>query len=109
MYIGDIEFIYKNDVKEKKSVGTIQGIEVRSILYFTLTIHKQNYWCILHRMFECWQIDIPKKQISIELSHLEDTFWNSERLIEKLDDYEAGIAISSAIKELYRQRRGAFI
>lgn len=108
MHLGELEFIYQNDLEKKKNVGMIQGIEVKSVVYFSLTVHRQNYWCILHKMFENWQIDIPTKKISIELSHLEDTFWNSERLIEELGDYEAGIAISSAVKELYRQRRDAF-
>lgn len=111
MYLGDLEYIYKNDGNQKKDIGTIKGIELQTVIYFTLTIHKQNYWCILHKPCGNWKIEIPTntKNINVELSYLDDAFWNSERLIEELDDHEAGIAIAYAIKELYKQRRGIFI
>ena len=111
MYLGDLEYIYKNDRNQKKEVGMIEGIELQTVIHFNLTIHKHNYWCILHKPYGSWEIEIPtnNKNINVELSYLDDAFWNSERLIEALDDYEAGIAIACAIKELYKQRRGIFI
>lgn len=111
MYLGELEYIYKNGRKQRKEIGTIQGIELQTVIHFTLTIHKQNYWCILHKPCGSWEIEIltSSKNINVELSYLDDAFWNSERLTEALDDYETGIAIAHAIEELYKQRRVIFI
>lgn len=40
MNLNDLEYIYTNDLSETKHVGVIEGIEAKSILYFTVRIKK---------------------------------------------------------------------
>lgn len=47
MNLNDLEYIYTNDLSETKHVGVIEGIEAKSILYFTVRIKKKRYPCIL--------------------------------------------------------------
>lgn len=108
MNLNDLEYIYTNDLSETKHVGIIEGIEAKSILYFTVRIKKKRYPCILYKMFQEWHIEMPLQGISVDLSYPEDEFWNSECLINEIDDYDTGIAIACAVKKVYQKLRDAF-
>lgn len=106
MRLRNFDFVYTDDRNEKKYIASVEDMRFIKSIEFEVHSGRKCIYCILDTSALKWQLEIPSINARIELSTLDDEFWNSEQIIEKVRDYHLGIAIAKAIKEInIRHRR----
>lgn len=89
------------DSDQKKHIGTLQCVNVSPYVIFEIDLGHDILCCHLQRLSSEWNIYISEREISIELAHPTDIFWNNEAIYEKIKEIEISHKIAYAIKSVY--------
>lgn len=106
--IKNIDFVFEDDRESKKYIGEITSIYSHHYIEFYVNTGEQILWCGVNDITGVWRLDIMTLEVTTELSTPDDTFWNSERIIDVIKDYKTGIAVAVAINKVYRENRHLF-
>ncbi|MEG0408548.1 MAG: hypothetical protein RR623_06705 [Bacilli bacterium] len=85
----------------KKCVGEIENIEDFRYYTFMIEINKKNIRCRLDHEVNEWCLEFLSLEISKELAHTSDIFWNTEAINEIIDNIDISKRVAYAVKSVY--------